>query len=188
MYQGLPSTRLLRQLSYIIPYDDFYILPWTILNNFSWKNWKKKRAGAFFCSLLLLLPVIDCTWILLEYTGIYCFPLHLSSRLYFMDGWVFKRAFFENLISVSMIIKGTPSTLSLWIKLIKNPTMSACFKVLTIKKCLIISIRDKGRVDIIRKVMKRSYFKCQQPIKFGLMNGFPFPLTTPQCCEHACIR
>ena len=52
MYQGLPNTPLLRQLSYIMPYVDLNVLH---MNNFSGLIWSlftvvscQKRAGAFF--------------------------------------------------------------------------------------------------------------------------------------------
>ena len=95
MYQGLPSTPPLRQLSFIMPYVDSYILH---MNYFSGLIWSlatvescQKRAGAFFYSLLLLFPVIDwcfhCMSFPFVYTETFNFPLYLSSRLYFY-GWL----------------------------------------------------------------------------------------------------
>ena len=65
MYQGVPSTPLLRQLSNIMTYVDFNILH---INNFSDLIWSlftvgscQKRAGAFFCSSQLLIDdLIAC--------------------------------------------------------------------------------------------------------------------------------
>ena len=98
MYQSLPSTPLLRQLNCIIPFVDFNIL---LMSNFSGLIWSlftvgscQKRAEASFAPpsnwLMISLRVIPVR----VYRDI-IFPLYLSSTLYFMDGWVFKRAFFE---------------------------------------------------------------------------------------------
>ena len=124
----------------------------------------------------MLLPVIDwwshCMWSLLEYTGVYYFPLYLSSRLCFMDGWVFKRAFFEHLIHI--MIKG------------KTTLPVPYYLGLIIKYDQIIPIRYWGRVVIKGKVMGRSNFQCQQPYKF-LLNAHLFPLIHPTVlwtCMH----
>ena len=55
MYQSVPSTPLLRQLNYIIPYVDFNILHMNNFQDFSGLIWSlftvescQKRAEAFF--------------------------------------------------------------------------------------------------------------------------------------------
>lgn len=53
----------------------------------------------------------------------------------------------------------SPSALLFWIKLIKNPTRSTCLKVFSIKNCLLIPIRNKGRVVVISKAMESFYFE-----------------------------
>ena len=111
-------------------------------------------------------------WFPLEYTAIYYFPLYRFSGLCFMDGWVFKRAFFENLIHV--MIKG------------KTALPVPYYLGLIIKYDQIIPIRYWGRVVIKGKVMGRSYFQCQQPYKF-LLNAHLFPLIHPTVlwtCMH----
>ena len=103
MYQSVPSTPLLRQLNYIIPYVDFNILHMNNFQDFSGLIWSlftvgscQKRAEAFFALpsnwLMISLRVIPVR--VLVYRDI-IFPLYLSSRLHFMDVWVFKWAFFE---------------------------------------------------------------------------------------------